>query len=55
MICMPLIGRTKYKLLTLQDKGKEFHPVIEEHSKEIFGEEHENNSENEMLPLRSLE
>lgn len=55
MICMLLIGGTKHKVLTLRDKEKEFHPLIKEYSKEIFGEEHENNSENELFFLWSLE
>ena len=55
MIRMLLIDGAKYKLWAPQDEEKEFHPTIKEYSKEIFGEEHENDSKNEMLPLRSLE
>lgn len=55
MICMLLIGEIKPKTLTLQDEEKEFNPMIKGNLKEIFGEEHENNSENDMLLLWSSE
>jgi len=35
---MLVIDGIKYKLWTLKDEEKEFHPMIREHSKEIFGE-----------------
>lgn len=34
-----LIDDSKYELWTPKDEEKEFHPMIEEHSKEIFGQE----------------
>ena len=52
---MLLIDCVKYKLWTPKDEEKESHPMIKEHSEEIFGEEHEKNTENEMFLLRSLE
>ncbi len=55
MLCMLLIGEIKHKTLTLQDEEKEFNPMIKGNLKEIFGEEHENSSANEMFSLRSLE
>ena len=36
---MLLIDGVKYKLLAPKDEEKEFHPMIKEHSKEIFGQE----------------
>jgi len=36
---MLVIDGVKYKLWTPKDEEKEFHPMIKEHSKEIFGEE----------------
>jgi len=35
---MLVIDGVKYKLWTPRDEEKEFHPMIKEHSKEIFGE-----------------
>jgi predicted transport protein len=35
---MLLIDGVKYRLWTPKDEEKEFHPIIREHSKEIFGE-----------------
>lgn len=35
---MLLIDGVTYKLWTPKDEEKEFHPMIKEHSKEIFGE-----------------
>jgi predicted transport protein len=35
---MLIIDGVKYKLWTPKDEEKEFHPMIKEHSKEIFGE-----------------
>jgi predicted small metal-binding protein len=34
-----LINGVRYKLWTPSDEEKEFHPIIKEHSKEIFGED----------------
>jgi len=36
---MLLIDGVKYRLWTPKDEEKEFHPMIKEHSKEIFGED----------------
>jgi len=36
---MLVIDGVKYKLWTPKDEEKEFHPMIKEHSKEIFGED----------------
>lgn len=33
-----IIDGVKYKLWTPKHEEKEFHPMIKEHSKEIFGE-----------------
>ena len=55
MICILSIDGAKYKLWKTQDNEKEFHPVIKDHSKGIFGGEHEDNFENEMFFLRLLE
>jgi len=35
---MLLIDGVKYQLWTPKDEEKEFHPIVREHSKEIFGE-----------------
>jgi len=35
---MLIIDGIKYKLWTPKDEEKEFHPIVKEHSKEIFGE-----------------
>ena len=35
---MLLIDGVKYRLWTPKDEEKEFHPMIREHSKELFGE-----------------
>ena len=35
---MLVIDGIKYKLWTPEDEENEFHPMIREHSKEIFGE-----------------
>ena len=36
---MLIIDGVKYKLWTPKDEEKEFHPMVKEHSKEIFGED----------------
>ena len=39
LICMLIIDGAKYKLWTPKDEEKEFHPMVKEHHKEIFGED----------------
>jgi len=39
MVYMFLIDGVKYKLWAPKDEEKEFHPMIKEHSKEIFGQD----------------
>ena len=36
---MLVIDGVKYRLWTPEDEEKEFHPMIREHHKEIFGED----------------